>query len=161
MSRKNATAYIKKLNPKNKSGAIKEALNLLENLKKVKGMMNPNVPSAVGASSLQSAISQVAKDFAAPVDPVDQDVLTLEKILRKLGPRYGLLVDDVIKFGKEIFGYLTFDLTLSVPDDTLDRLSQDIRALTELRSLITTYETILDNSVASIKDIRKIVAENR
>jgi hypothetical protein len=161
MSRKNATAYIKKLNPKNKSGAIKEALNLLENLKKVKGMMNPNVPSAVGASNLQNAISQVAKDFAAPVDPIDQDVLTLEKILRKLGPRYGLLVDDVIKFGKEIFGYLTFDLTLSVPDDTLDRLSQDIKALTELRSLITTYETILDNSVAAIKDIRKITAENR
>ena len=161
MSRKDATAYIKKLNPQNKSGAIKEALNLITNLKKVKGMMNPTVAGAVGAASLSSAISQVGQDFAAPVDPVDQNVLSLEKILRKLGPKYGLLIDDVIKFGKEIFGYLEYELTLSVPADTLDRLSQDIRALTEIGSLITSYQVILDNSVDSIKNIRKIMDENR
>lgn len=156
MSKRDATGTIKKLNPENKSGTIKEALNLIQNLKKVKGMMNPKMPDAVGASNLAAAMQQVSQDFAAPDTTTEQDVLTLEKILRKLGPRYGLLVDDVIVFGKELLGYLTFDLDFGVPSDTLDRLKDDIRALTEIGTLIPTYQTIIDNTYSYVKQIREL-----
>ena len=118
--------------------------------------MNPKMPDAVGASNLAAAMQQVSQDFAAPDTTTEQDVLTLEKILRKLGPRYGLLVDDVIVFGKELLGYLTYDLVLRVPSDTLDRLKDDIRALTEIGTLIPTYQTIIDNTYSYVKQIREL-----
>lgn len=156
MSRRDPTAYIKKRNPNNKSGTIKKALDMIQQLDKIKGMMNPTMPESVGASNLASAMSQVASDFSAPVDPEDQKKTTLEAILRKLGPRYGLLVDDVIRFGLELFGYASFYLVLRVPDDTLDRLSQDIRALTEIETVVPSYQTILDNTIDYIKQIRNL-----
>lgn len=156
MSRKDIQAYIKKLNPQNKSGTIKEALNMLQELKKVTGMSNPLMTQAVGAASLAAAMKQVSQDFAAPVDPVNQDALTLEKILRKLGPRYGLLVDDVIKLGKELLGYLQYELVLQCPKDTLDKLSADIRALTEIEPIVFNFKVILDNSLIYIHQIRDL-----
>lgn len=156
MSRKNATDFIKKRNPKNISGTVKKALDMIQELQKIKGMMNPTMPESVGASNLAEAMAQVAKDFSAPQEPTDAKMLTLEAILRRLGPRYGLLVDDVIEFGKEIFGYLDYNLVLSVPMDTLDRLSNDIRGLTEIETIITGYQIILDNTVDYIKQIRDI-----
>jgi len=60
--RKNVNSYIKEKTPKNVSGSIKKALDLIENLKKSQG--NPKMEDAVGAGALANMLAQVAQDFA-------------------------------------------------------------------------------------------------
>lgn len=66
---KSATSFIKGLNPQNISGAIPSALDMVMNLKKVKGNMNPRMPASVGPQELMQALTFIQKIF----DPKKQD----------------------------------------------------------------------------------------
>ena len=57
-----ATKFIKDLNPKNKSGAIPQALDLLTNLKNSQG--NSKMIDSVGPAVLMQAVSFLAKLFS-------------------------------------------------------------------------------------------------
>lgn len=61
MSRKSVVDTVKKLNPKNVSGKIPEALNIMQNLKKVTG--NPRMVQAVGAKELMSTLKHIQNLF--------------------------------------------------------------------------------------------------
>ncbi len=61
---KDAASYIDRLNPKNKSGALKKALKASKKLKKSKG--NPKMEDAVGADNLGSMMAEVAQAFSKP-----------------------------------------------------------------------------------------------
>lgn len=66
---KSATEFIKKYNPQNVSGAIPSALDMVLNLKKVKGKMNPKMQSSVGPPQLMQALTFIQKIF----DPKKKD----------------------------------------------------------------------------------------
>lgn len=63
MSKKSATDTIKSLNPKNVSGTIPQALDLVKQLKNVKPTDNPKMPQAVGAGNLSSMLSFISQLF--------------------------------------------------------------------------------------------------
>lgn len=61
MSKKSAVDTIKKLNPKNVSGVIPQALDMMQNLKKIKD--NPFMIDAVGPQQLMGAMKHIQKLF--------------------------------------------------------------------------------------------------
>lgn len=61
MSKKSVVDTIKKLSPKNVSGSIPQALDMLQNLKKVKG--NPLMIDSVGPQFLMGAMKHIQKLF--------------------------------------------------------------------------------------------------
>ncbi len=71
MSKKSATDYIKSKTPKNASGAIKKALDLIQKLDKVQG--NPSVQEAVGAGNMASVAAEVASAFGNPQNQDKKD----------------------------------------------------------------------------------------
>jgi len=66
---KSATQFIKGLNPKNLSGAIPQALDMILELKKVKGGLNPKMIQSVGPQNLFGALQFIQKIF----DPKKKD----------------------------------------------------------------------------------------
>lgn len=63
MSKKDASKYIKKLSPKNVSGSIPQALDMVEQLKKVKKDMNPRMVQAVGGQNLMGMLKHIQGMF--------------------------------------------------------------------------------------------------
>ena len=61
MSRKSATQTIKKLNPKNISGSVPKALDMLTELKKIKD--NPTIIKALGAANIMSTLKHIQALF--------------------------------------------------------------------------------------------------
>ena len=82
MTKKSATEYIKKVNPKNVSGTIPQALDLIENLKKVKKDMNPRMVSAVGGSQLMGMLKHINSLFKKKKKPVTVIQEALETALQ-------------------------------------------------------------------------------
>ncbi len=64
MDLKNASKAIKSLNPKNISGTIPQAHDLVEALKKVTGKDNPKMPQAVNPQALQGMMKHVQSMFS-------------------------------------------------------------------------------------------------
>lgn len=63
LSKKSATDQIKKLNPKNVSGTIPQALDLIKQLKNVGPGQNPKMPDAVGQQNLMGMLSFISQLF--------------------------------------------------------------------------------------------------
>lgn len=72
MSRKSATDTIKRLNPKNISGTIPQALDLIQNLEKIKFGQNPKIFNAVGASQLMGMLKFIQSVFKKNKPTKDQ-----------------------------------------------------------------------------------------
>lgn len=81
MSMKSATDRIKQLNPKNISGTIPQALDLIQNLQKSKG--NPPMIQAVGVGPLMAMLQFVANKFSN-LKQIRDDLLELIKALVEL-----------------------------------------------------------------------------
>lgn len=81
MSLKSATDRIKQLNPKNISGTIPQALDLIQNLQKSKG--NPAMIDAVGIGPLLSMLQFVSQKFSN-LNQIKDDLLELIKALVEL-----------------------------------------------------------------------------
>lgn len=111
MSKKSASEFVKKHFPNNASGSVPQALDMIKQLKSIDGMINPKMPSAVGAGNLVAMLKHIQKLFNPP-----EKKKQIEDELKKNpnAQRKTELLAQLAEIQKEI--------------DDINKLEQDIKA---------------------------------
>lgn len=143
MSKQVANETIKKLNPQNISGIIKEALDLQLTLKKSTG--NPTMVDSVGAANLMAAFQSLMKLFAPKDQMPELTVLDLIAILKSLPIVEGLDANLQLTILKELFGLIVVDRLLTISQEQADALIDLLQIHPELNNYSPYYQTIINN----------------
>lgn len=152
MSKKSATDTIKKLNPKNISGTIPQALDLIRSLRDSKG--NPTMAQAVGLANLIGMLKFVSSKFnKAP--PVQKNILDeIIRILKKIRP-INIPEDVMVNIGLELLGFNELNISINYPTDKLNLIADTIKGSQEIKNLLSDSADRITLAIEHITIINK------
>lgn len=153
MSKKSATDTIKKLNPKNISGTIPQALDLIRSLRDSKG--NPTMAQAVGLMNLIGMLKFVSKKFnKAPA--VQQNILDqIIRILKKIRPS-NIPEPDMVNVGLELLGFNELNIVINYPTEKVSLIADTIKGSEEIKNILNDTEDRITLSIEHITTIKQV-----
>lgn len=155
MSKNSATDTIKKLNPKNISGAVPQALDLVKNLKNIKG--NPLMALAVGPDQLIGMFKSILQNFNMININIDM-INNATQILKGIAPSLNLPADLVTNAGLELMGARQINSLLNMPMSQINMISDAIKLNPQLGNIlpIGDIQSKIEFSLEQITNINRI-----
>lgn len=150
MPNKSTTDLIKKLNPKNISGTIPQALDLIRSLRDSKG--NPKMVDAVGLMNLIGMLKHVQNTFSQAPKKNTDILQLLINILKKMKIN-NIDQDTIVAVGLELLGYQPFSVSEEISYNNVVFIADAIKSNAEIKQLIYDAEEIVNNSLEYIKKI--------
>lgn len=150
--KKSATDTIKKLSPKNVSGTIPQALDLIQELKKVKG--NPKMVDAVGQQNLMKMLQFLSNIFNnnSSNNVNSKSILDLLD-LNLLSQLTGLPVAQIETIVKEILGLIPGKLSFEITSSQINIIANAILSLPNIDQLLRNKINIFVEEAERIQSI--------
>lgn len=153
MPNKSATDVIKKLNPKNISGTIPQALDLIKSLRDSVG--NPKMVDAVGLINLIGMLKHVQNTFSSQPKKEISILQRLIEILKKMKVN-NIPSETIVKIGLELLGYNPIE-SENVNYADCEAIASAVKSNKEINQLIYDAAERVDNSLQYFKQIIEIL----